>query len=296
LFAGTHTPPLPIAMKLPAAISTALVFVSAATNAPPAEGCPFLDLYDQPQYHKNSEGVCQGCSKSPWYDTDHKCVCGASAADWITKDQWNPCYDQPQCLNADATTSDDVYKNCNIKQFAVTEIGREISTFMAAVLAGDEGMGGLWTIPTGDHGNRLGLTIFAPVNKAFKALPPGTLDNLLKPENKATLIDLLKNHVLGLELRSCPQGKPVTSACLQDYPVVKTYDGKTLHVVADATGKTCPQQPGSKEPPFTCVSVGPSLKDLKKQVLTSEFLLSNGVVYMIDGVLLPPSSAVDIMV
>jgi len=280
-------------MKLPAAISTALVFVSAATNAPPAEGCPFLDLYDQPQYHKNSEGVCQGCSKSPWYDTDHKCVCGASAADWITKDQWNPCYDQPQCFNPDATTSDDVYKNCNIKQFAVTEIGREISTFMAAVLAGDQGP---WTIPTGDQGNRQGLTIFAPVNKAFKALPPGTMDNLLKPENKATLIDLLKYHVLSSELRSCPQGKPVTSACLQDYPVVKTYDGKTLHVVADATGKTCPQQPGSKEPPFTCVSVGPSLKDLKKQVLTSEFLLSNGVVYMIDGVLLPPSSAVDIMV
>ena len=171
-------------MKLPAAISTALVFVSAATSAPAAEGCPFLDLYDQPQYHKNSEGVCHACSKSPWYDTDHKCVCGASAADWITKDQWNPCYDQPQCFNPKATTSDDVYKKCNIMQFAVTEIGREISTFVAAtVLAG-------WWTETSPR-----FTIFAPVNKAFKALPLGTMDNLLKPENKATLVDLLKYHL-----------------------------------------------------------------------------------------------------
>ena len=83
---------------------------------------------------------------------------------------------------------------------------------------------------------------------------------------------------------------------MTDYPVVEAVEGKTLHVVVGATGKTCPHQPGSNEPPFACVSVGPSLKDLKKQVATSEFLLSNGVVYMIGGVLLPPSSAVDIMV
>ncbi|HGY56320.1 MAG TPA: fasciclin domain-containing protein [Caldithrix abyssi] len=38
------------------------------------------------------------------------------------------------------------------------------------------------------------LTVFAPVNEAFKALPPGTLDDLLKPENKQKLAYILTNH------------------------------------------------------------------------------------------------------
>lgn len=38
------------------------------------------------------------------------------------------------------------------------------------------------------------LTVFAPVNAAFDALPAGTVDNLLKPENLATLGDILKGH------------------------------------------------------------------------------------------------------
>lgn len=49
-------------------------------------------------------------------------------------------------------------------------------------------------------GNMLGgsdpLTIFAPSNSAFDALPTGALDNLLKPENKSMLTDVLKNHVV----------------------------------------------------------------------------------------------------
>lgn len=39
------------------------------------------------------------------------------------------------------------------------------------------------------------LTVFAPVNEAFDLLPPGTVDNLLKPENKSTLAFILTNHV-----------------------------------------------------------------------------------------------------
>lgn len=41
------------------------------------------------------------------------------------------------------------------------------------------------------------ITILAPTNAAFAALPAGTVDNLLKPENQAQLQDLLKRHVLG---------------------------------------------------------------------------------------------------
>lgn len=39
------------------------------------------------------------------------------------------------------------------------------------------------------------FTVFAPVNAAFDALPAGTVENLLKPENKSTLIDILEYHV-----------------------------------------------------------------------------------------------------
>merc|ERR1711879_904621 len=40
----------------------------------------------------NAEGVCnKACAKSNWYQTDHKCICGASGADWITKDQCKSC-------------------------------------------------------------------------------------------------------------------------------------------------------------------------------------------------------------
>jgi uncharacterized surface protein with fasciclin (FAS1) repeats len=40
------------------------------------------------------------------------------------------------------------------------------------------------------------LTVFAPVNAAFASLPPGTVDTLLKPENKATLTKILTYHVV----------------------------------------------------------------------------------------------------
>lgn len=41
------------------------------------------------------------------------------------------------------------------------------------------------------------ITVLAPTNAAFAALPAGTVDNLLKPENQGQLQDLLKRHVLG---------------------------------------------------------------------------------------------------
>merc|ERR1719356_1706215 len=57
------------------------------------------------------------------------------------------------------------------------------------------------------------FTVFAPTNEAFKALPPGTLENLLKPENKAKLVDLLKFHVLPEEVLSTQSTWLVTEWC-----------------------------------------------------------------------------------
>merc|ERR1719174_3168681 len=110
------------------------------------------------------------------------------------------------------------------------------------------------------------FTVFAPTNEAFKALPAGVLDSLMKPENKAKLVDILKYHVLPEE---------VLSTQLKPFQAVTTVEGKPLHV----------QEWGGK------VRVGPSLesKDLKN-VIKADNKASNGVVHIIDGVLLPPST------
>merc|ERR1712194_295133 len=112
----------------------------------------------------------------------------------------------------------------------------------------------------------MGFTVFAPTNEAFAALPAGVLANLMKPENKKELVDILTYHVLP---------EQVLSKDLKPFQAVETVEGKPLHVTKF----------GGR------VRVGPSLdsKDLKT-VTTADNLASNGVVHIIDGVLLPPSS------
>src|SRR6202142_703850 len=78
------------------------------------------------------------------------------------------------------------------------------------------------------------FTVFAPTNEAFAMLPAGTVDNLLKPENKATLTKVLTYHVvagnydtmaLKTAIKAAPGGKLM----------LKTAEGETL-TVADANG------------------------------------------------------------
>jgi transforming growth factor-beta-induced protein len=147
-------------------------------------------------------------------------------------------------------------KQQNIVQLA--EHTADLSILVSALVAGD----------LADTLSSAGkFTVFAPTDEAFKALPAGTLDTLMKPENKAKLVDILKYHVLPEE---------VLSKQLKPFQAVKTVEGKPLHV----------QEWGGK------VRVGPSLlsKDLKN-VIKADNVASNGVVHIINGVLLPPSSA-----
>merc|ERR1712232_374996 len=143
----------------------------------------------------------------------------------------------------------------NIVQLA--EHTSNLSILVSALVAGD----------LADSLSSAGkFTVFAPTDKAFKALPAGTLDSLMKPENKAKLVDILKYHVLPEE---------VLSSQLKPFQAVKTVEGKLLHV----------QEWGGK------VHVGPSLlsKDLKN-VIKADNVASNGVVHIIDGVLIPPAT------
>merc|ERR1712100_568849 len=108
------------------------------------------------------------------------------------------------------------------------------------------------------------FTVFAPTNEGFGALPAGTVDSLLKPENKAQLADILTYHVLP---------EQVLSTDLKFFQSVKTVEGKPLHVLKHGSS----------------VKVGPSIEDLKS-VTVADNLASNGVAHIIDGVMLPPST------
>jgi len=100
------------------------------------------------------------------------------------------------------------------------------------------------------------FTVFAPTNAAFAALPEGTVDNLLKPEMKDQLTGVLTYHVVAGN---------VLSSDLSDGQVVTTLNGQELTV---------------------------SIKDGKVMingatVVAADLAGSNGVVHVIDSVLLP---------
>jgi len=99
------------------------------------------------------------------------------------------------------------------------------------------------------------FTVFAPNNAAFAKLPPGALEDLLKPENKKKLAGILKNHVV--------EGK-VMAADVQS-GTVKTLDGKKVEVAVE-NGK---------------VGFGGA------QVIAADIEASNGVIHVIDTVVLP---------
>ena len=105
------------------------------------------------------------------------------------------------------------------------------------------------------------FTVFAPTNAAFDALPEGTLDSLLKPENKEQLKSILTYHVVS--------GK-VMAADLKDGQVVMTVQGGALTVTL-MDGKVY----------LTDVKGG------KVMVEQADVAAKNGVVHVISGVLLP---------
>lgn len=101
------------------------------------------------------------------------------------------------------------------------------------------------------------LTVFAPTDEAFAALPDGTLDSLLLPENKETLKGILLYHVVA--------GK-VMSADLSGTVNAETLQGESIEIVASSSG----------------VTVNGA------NVTAADVAASNGVIHVIDAVLLPP--------
>ena len=101
------------------------------------------------------------------------------------------------------------------------------------------------------------FTVFAPTDEAFKKLAPGTVENLLKPENKAQLVKILSYHVV--------PGKVMSSALAGKKTEAKTVEGEM--VVVDAT------------------MGGVTVNNAK--VVTADVAADNGVIHVIDTVLIP---------
>ncbi|MEM8772343.1 MAG: fasciclin domain-containing protein [Pseudomonadota bacterium] len=103
------------------------------------------------------------------------------------------------------------------------------------------------------------FTVFAPTDEAFAALPAGTVESLLEPENKDQLVSILTYHVVA--------GKTKSKALAGKTLNVKTVNG--AEVAVDGTNG---------------VKVG------NANVVKADIYTSNGVIHVIDTVLLPPSN------
>jgi uncharacterized surface protein with fasciclin (FAS1) repeats len=102
------------------------------------------------------------------------------------------------------------------------------------------------------------FTVFAPTDDAFKALPAGTLDDLLKPENKDKLVAILTYHVVpGKVLSGDLKGKKTEA---------KTVQGTAVNI--DATA---------------------GVKVNGANVIQADIMATNGVIHVIDAVILPQS-------
>jgi uncharacterized surface protein with fasciclin (FAS1) repeats len=128
------------------------------------------------------------------------------------------------------------------------------------------------------------FTVFAPTNEAFAALPAGVLVNLLRPENKAQLADLLKYHVVAgsysqRDLRQvCQSGHSDTPGMLT------TAAGHSIIVSCSGGGGACPGPRCYPEILLQCRSGDcPALRPQAKA--------SNGVVFALGHVLLPPAAS-----
>ena len=113
------------------------------------------------------------------------------------------------------------------------------------------------------------FTVFAPTNEAFAALPAGTVTTLLKPENKAALTKILTYHVVAGDMDSKTLMAAITKC--GGKAILTTVAGGTLTATAGAPGTIL-------------------LTDAKGDVATvtiADVYQSNGVIHVIDHVLLP---------
>jgi uncharacterized surface protein with fasciclin (FAS1) repeats len=112
------------------------------------------------------------------------------------------------------------------------------------------------------------FTVFAPTNAAFAALPAGTVDTLLKPENKATLSGILTYHVVAGQLDAKALGAKIKAG--KGKAMLTTVQGATLTVKSAGNAVTVTDAKGNVA-----------------KVTIANVYQKNGVIHVIDKVLLP---------
>ncbi len=112
------------------------------------------------------------------------------------------------------------------------------------------------------------FTVFAPTNEAFAALPAGTVDNLLKPENKDALTKLLTYHVVAGRLTA--KDLAAKAAAAGGKAQLTTVEGEPLTVSKEGSGWLVTDAKGQSA-----------------HVTIGDVAQSNGVIHVVDKVLMP---------
>ncbi|TGE27338.1 fasciclin domain-containing protein [Hymenobacter metallicola] len=151
-----------------------------------------------------------------------------------------------------------MYANKNIVENAVNS--KDHTTLVAAVKAA-----GLVETLQGKGP----FTVFAPTNAAFNALPAGTVETLVKPENKATLTKILTYHVVAGNLTADKIMAAIKSG--KGTAALKTVSGGTLYATMNGPKNVVlTDEKGN----VSCIS-------------TYDVIQSNGVIHVIDKVVMP---------
>jgi uncharacterized surface protein with fasciclin (FAS1) repeats len=112
------------------------------------------------------------------------------------------------------------------------------------------------------------FTVFAPTNEAFAALPAGTVDTLLKPENKPTLIKILTYHVVAGKMDAAALTKAIMAG--GGKATLRTVSGGTLTATSSGGRVMVTDESGNAA-----------------HVTIADVNQSNGVIHVVDKVLLP---------
>jgi uncharacterized surface protein with fasciclin (FAS1) repeats len=159
--------------------------------------------------------------------------------------------DEESTANNTTSQQDNMQEEATVGDQTIVELAQatpDLSTLVDAVVAAD-----LAATLSGEGP----FTVFAPTNAAFAALPEGTLEDLLRPENKDQLTSILTFHVVA---------GSAMSGDLADGQKITTVQGDELTVAISESGEVTIN--GAK-------------------VVTADIQASNGVVHVIDAVLLP---------
>jgi uncharacterized surface protein with fasciclin (FAS1) repeats len=169
----------------------------------------------------------------------------------------------PKTEEAEEVTTEEVVEEVAVVEtpniVGVASANENFSTLVAAVTAA-----GLVETLSGDGP----FTVFAPTNDAFAALPEGTVDNLLKPENLATLSGILTYHVVSGKFEAAAVVEAINTnggsfeiATVQGGILVASLDGDNV-IITDENGNAA-------------------------TVVIADVAASNGVIHAINSVVMP---------